>query len=185
MILALVLTLLMAAWTFAAIPVSSAHTPSWNVPTYAYLSASPTTIGVGQLTQLVMWLDTIVPTSTGVEGDLWHGFSIAVTAPDGSKQTMGPYTSGSTGEPKGVAVVHRGVVRLVCGTDYARFGPDEVFLQAAPVSFDASTFEIWGALLNGGRLVVLAPQTPGLDPNDGAVLGIKLLFLFKELYGSF
>ena len=97
MILALVLSLLMAAWTFAAIPISSAHTPSWNVPTYAYLSASPTSIGVGQLTQLVMWLDTIVPTSTGIEGDLWHGYSIAVTAPDGSKQTMGPYTSGSTG----------------------------------------------------------------------------------------
>jgi non-ribosomal peptide synthetase component F len=56
------------------------------------------------------------------------------------------YTSGSTGEPKGVAVVHRGVVRLVRGTGYARFGPDEVFLQAAPTSFDASTFEIWGAL---------------------------------------
>ncbi len=73
------------------------------------------------------------------------------------------YTSGSTGAPKGVAVVHRGVVRLVRGTDFAHLGPDEVFLQAAPLSFDASTFEIWGALLNGGRLVILSAQTPGLD----------------------
>lgn len=64
------------------------------------------------------------------------------------------YTSGSTGRPKGVGVTHRGVVRLVRKADYAHFGSDEVILQFAPVAFDASTFEIWGALLNGGRLVV-------------------------------
>ena len=67
------------------------------------------------------------------------------------------YTSGSTGVPKGVAVPHRAVVRLVTQTDYANFGPDETFLQLAPVSFDASTFEIWGALLNGGRLAIAPP----------------------------
>ena len=67
------------------------------------------------------------------------------------------YTSGSTGQPKGVQVVHRGVVRLVKGNDYAHLGPDEVCLQFAPLAFDASTFEIWGSLLNGGRLVVMPP----------------------------
>jgi thioesterase domain-containing protein/acyl carrier protein len=64
------------------------------------------------------------------------------------------YTSGSTGEPKGVAVTHRNVVRLVKGAEYAAFGPEEVTLQLSTPSFDASTFEIWGALLNGGRLVI-------------------------------
>src|SRR5439155_1317944 len=59
------------------------------------------------------------------------------------------YTSGSTGRPKGVCVPHRGVVRLVKATNYARFGPQEVFLQLAPIAFDASTLEIWGALLDG------------------------------------
>ena len=94
------------------------------------------------------------------------------------------YTSGSTGEPKGVAVVHRGVVRLVRGTDYARFGPDEVFLQAAPTSFDASTFEIWGALLNGGRLVVLSARTPGLDDLAEAIRrhGVTTLWLTAGLF---
>jgi len=67
------------------------------------------------------------------------------------------YTSGSTGRPKGVAVSHRGVVRLVRETAYVRFGPDEALLQLAPASFDASTYEIWGTLLHGGRLV-LAPE---------------------------
>jgi amino acid adenylation domain-containing protein len=64
------------------------------------------------------------------------------------------YTSGSTGKPKGVLVTHKGVVRLVKNTNYLKFGRDDVFLQFAPISFDASTLEIWGPLLNGGRLVM-------------------------------
>src|ERR1044071_1596946 len=72
------------------------------------------------------------------------------------------YTSGSTGEPKGVMIEHRSVVRLVKNTNYCKFGPDEVFLQFAPIAFDASTFEIWGALLNGGRLVVFQPGPSSL-----------------------
>ena len=63
------------------------------------------------------------------------------------------HTSGSTGRPKGVAVPHRAVVRLVRETGYAQF-EGETFFGFAPFSFDASTFEIWGALLNGGRLVM-------------------------------
>jgi amino acid adenylation domain-containing protein len=72
------------------------------------------------------------------------------------------YTSGSTGQPKGVCVPHRGVVRLVRNTNYATLGPDEVILQFAPIAFDASTFEIWGALLNGGHLVVYPPGLTSL-----------------------
>lgn len=73
------------------------------------------------------------------------------------------YTSGSTGEPKGVAVSHRGIIRLVRGTNYARFSSDEVFLQFAPLSFDASTFEIWGALLNGAKLAIFPPIFESLE----------------------
>jgi amino acid adenylation domain-containing protein/non-ribosomal peptide synthase protein (TIGR01720 family) len=70
------------------------------------------------------------------------------------------YTSGSTGRPKGVAVVHRGIVRLVKAGSYARLGPDQVVLQLAPASFDASTLEIWAPLLHGGRLVLFASRVP-------------------------
>ena len=64
------------------------------------------------------------------------------------------YTSGSTGEPKGVVTPHRAVYTLTVDAGYTLFGPDRRVLQMAPVSFDAATFEIWGALLNGGTCVI-------------------------------
>lgn len=73
------------------------------------------------------------------------------------------FTSGSTGRPKGVCVTHRGIVRLVRNTDYASFASTEVFLHLAPVSFDASLFEIWGSLLNGARLVLAPSQLPTMS----------------------
>ncbi len=63
------------------------------------------------------------------------------------------YTSGSTGEPKGVAVSHRSIVRLVCNTNYIEFVREDRVAQASSMTFDASTFEIWGAFLNGAELV--------------------------------
>jgi amino acid adenylation domain-containing protein len=73
------------------------------------------------------------------------------------------YTSGSSGRPKGVAVPHRGVATLTLAAEFVGYGPGETFLQLAPTSFDASTFEIWGALLHGGRLAVYPPEPPGLE----------------------
>ncbi|AFZ33414.1 Non-ribosomal peptide synthase (plasmid) [Gloeocapsa sp. PCC 7428] len=73
------------------------------------------------------------------------------------------YTSGSTGIPKGVCVTHRGIIRLVINSNYVDLNSSEILLQAAPLLFDASTFEIWGALLNGGRLILLPTQQPSLD----------------------
>ncbi|MEN3615864.1 amino acid adenylation domain-containing protein, partial [Plantactinospora sp. ZYX-F-223] len=63
------------------------------------------------------------------------------------------YTSGSTGTPKGVAVTHRNVVDLVAD-GWWRHGPDDQVLMHSPYAFDASTYELWGPLLTGGRIVV-------------------------------
>jgi amino acid adenylation domain-containing protein len=88
------------------------------------------------------------------------------------------YTSGSTGTPKGVATTHRGVVRLVRGSAFASFSPAEVFLQLAPVSFDASTFEVWGALLNGASLVVMPPHVPSLEELAAAIRDYRVTTLW-------
>src|SRR5205823_1122222 len=73
------------------------------------------------------------------------------------------YTSGSTGTPKGVSVSHRNVVRLVKETNYISLTPADVLLHFAPISFDASTFELWGSLLNGTQLVIFPAHMPSLD----------------------
>jgi len=72
------------------------------------------------------------------------------------------FTSGSTGRPKGVAIPHRAIVRLVKNSDF--IGPDGFtrVLCYAPISFDASTFELWGPLLNGGTVVVFPAHAPTL-----------------------
>ena len=73
------------------------------------------------------------------------------------------YTSGTSGRPKGVLIEHRGVVRLVIDAGYIQITPNDCFLQAGSLAFDAATFEIWGALLNGAS-VYLAPKDVLLRP---------------------
>lgn len=94
------------------------------------------------------------------------------------------YTSGSTGRPKGVMVENRSIVRLVRNTTFCLFGADEVFLQSAPISFDASTLEIWGPLLNGGQLVIMPPQTFSFTGLGRAIrdYGVSTLWLTAGLF---
>ncbi|MEM7586881.1 MAG: amino acid adenylation domain-containing protein, partial [Acidobacteriota bacterium] len=73
------------------------------------------------------------------------------------------HTSGSTGRPKGVAVDHRAVVRLVRESTFVDFSSRHVFLMLVPLTFDVSTFEIWGPLLNGARLAVHPAREIALD----------------------
>ena len=110
------------------------------------------------------------------------GHPASAAAPENLAYVM--YTSGSTGRPKGVAVPHRAIVRLVKSADYARLTPDEVFLLLAPLAFDASTFEIWGSLLNGARLVIFPAGPPTADALTETVArhGITTLWLTAGLF---
>ena len=69
------------------------------------------------------------------------------------------YTSGSTGQPKGIAITHRAIVRLVRDTDYVNLAPSDRVGHLSSAAFDAATFEIWGPLLTGGRLIVIDRDT--------------------------
>ncbi|MEH1969388.1 non-ribosomal peptide synthetase [Nostoc sp.] len=95
------------------------------------------------------------------------------------------YTSGSTGKPKGVAVPHKAVNRLVCNTNYITLSPSDKIAQASNASFDAATFEIWGALLNGAQLVGISKDVI-ISPHEFALQlrekGIGVLFLTTALF---
>ncbi|PYP89204.1 MAG: hypothetical protein DMF61_04355 [Blastocatellia bacterium AA13] len=80
------------------------------------------------------------------------------------------YTSGTTGSPKGVAVTHKGVVRLVKAANYADLDDTQVFLQNSTISFDVATFEIWGCLLNGARLILMSDEMQSLEDIERTII---------------
>jgi amino acid adenylation domain-containing protein len=106
---------------------------------------------------------------------------------DGNSIAYVIYTSGSTGRPKGVAVPHRGITRLVLNTDYVKLRPEDRIAQASNASFDAATFEIWGALLNGARAVGIQKEV-AISPADFVAAlrkeNITTLFLTTALFNQ-
>ena len=94
------------------------------------------------------------------------------------------YTSGSTGQPKAVEVCHRGILRLMCDQEYVRFDENQRLLHLSPLSFDASSFEIWGALLKGGCCVIYPAAQPTVR-ELGQVIGehrVTTMWLTASLF---
>jgi hypothetical protein len=75
----------------------NAHTPPYNIPSYAYVEANPNPAGVGQTVNIGFWLGQPPPTAAGSYGDRWENLKIIVTKPDGTSETLGPFTSDDTG----------------------------------------------------------------------------------------
>ena len=141
------------------------------------------TLGV-RLTDLqaqTIWLDEEIPAIAG------YPSSAVPRAGNGQDLAYVIYTSGSTGTPKGVAVPHRAIVRLVMETDYVDIIPGDVIAQVSTPTFDAATFEIWGALLHGARLAMIARDHVLSPPDFAAELRarqITVMFLTTALFNQ-
>jgi len=96
------------------------------------------------------------------------------------------FTSGSTGRPKGVPIQHRSIARLVFGARFAPLDQTARLLHLAPVSFDAATFELWGALLHGGTCVLYPPRFVRLSELKRVIdeHAISALFLTSALFNT-
>ncbi|RON51638.1 non-ribosomal peptide synthetase [Pseudomonas frederiksbergensis] len=98
------------------------------------------------------------------------------------------YTSGSTGQPKGVLVPHRAINRLVINNGYADFNDQDRIAFASNPAFDASTMDVWGALLNGGRVIVIDHETL-LEPSCFAQVltdsGATVLFVTTAIFNQY
>ena len=97
------------------------------------------------------------------------------------------FTSGSTGKPKGVCVPHRAVINLVVKSDYVELGAEDVVAQISHCCFDAAVFEIWGALLNGCRLVGFGREDILSTQRFAAQLeshGVTTLFVTTALFNE-
>ncbi|WP_458368259.1 amino acid adenylation domain-containing protein [Pseudomonas lijiangensis] len=144
-------------------------------------SAAVLTLSAGNMSvpEGIRWLDVTVPAGSALEEQVETG---------GNDAAYILYTSGSTGMPKGVVVPHRGIARLVLNNDFAQFTAQDRLAFASNPAFDASTLEIWGALLNGGRIVIIDHECL-LDPNRFAQVltgsEVSVLFLTTAVFNHY
>jgi hypothetical protein len=96
-VFSIIAIMLLSVSIIAVLPFANAHTPAWTIPTYSYITVDPNPIGLGQDVFVVFWVNRPPPTATGITGDRWRNLSVGVTKPDGSKETLGPFTSDPIG----------------------------------------------------------------------------------------
>ena len=127
---------------------------------------------------------SLEPPHRSPAGAAEDGGKLAPVTPAGRRLAYLTYTSGSTGVPKGVAIEHRSILRLVDPANGFRLGAGAVVLQLAPLAFDAATFEIWGPLLGGGTLVLAPAGMPALGELADLLRrkGITTLWLTAGLF---
>ena len=110
----------------AILPTIGAHTPTWEIPTYAFIIANPNPVGVGQEVFVMFWLDRVVPGATGVSGDRYRNLKVEVSKPDGNKETLGTFTSDSIG-----------------GT-FTKYTPDQLGTYTFTVSYPGQVLSLIG-----------------------------------------
>ena len=133
-------------------------------------------------------IDTDIPVLKLLEEDAYSDIDTNLgTSADPTDLAYVIYTSGTTGQPKGVLIEHKSVMRLLHGNDDINFGSEIRILQTGSISFDASTFEIWMPLSNGGQLI-LADDDILLNPEDMKCIinakSINVMWLTSSLFNQ-
>jgi amino acid adenylation domain-containing protein len=168
----------------AILKAGAAYVPLGPENPPSRLAAIVEAAGIGVVVGQMPSLSGLSLTEIDAEGDYPAGDFALAPAEDPEALAYVMFTSGSTGQPKGVLVPHRAILRLVVNQSYIRLGEDERILQASPVTFDAATLEIWGALLNGGALVFPEEEAVSLRALGETIRreGITTLWLTAGLF---
>jgi hypothetical protein len=126
-IISIIAIVLMSTGVIAIALPANAHTPSWTIPRYAYVTAAPNPVGAGQAVAIVIWTDIPPPTASAGTGDRWTGFTVDVTKPDGTL----------------VHVLTNGVSDPV-GSGYCLYTPDAVGTYTIKFSFPDQICQLAG-----------------------------------------
>ncbi|MGI5261960.1 amino acid adenylation domain-containing protein [Streptomyces angustmyceticus] len=177
----------LALWWAGAVcvPLDPAH-PRARSEALAADAGATLTVGDGKLLEsaALTGATLALPGEPLVDGGDLPG---AELAPDAAAFIM--FTSGSTGRPKGVAIPHRAIAELVCDPAYLTLTSRDRVLFHSPMTFDASTFEVWGALANGAAVVVSTTERPSFEDlarqveRHGVTVAFFTTALFHQLAG--
>jgi len=142
--IAIVITIILVstAISLIALPVANAHTPTWNVPSFAYLTVAPNPVGVGQRVSIMMWVDLPMP-SAAIGNDIRrHDYKLTITKPNGATE-----------------VVNYPTVSDTTGVQWLAYTPDQVGTYAFKFDYAGQVY-IWsGAFQNDTMLPASASKT--------------------------
>ena len=142
------LILLLTTGIFVMIPIATAHSPPWQVPTFTFVTVAPNPIGIGQPSTVIFWLNQPPPTSAGSGGDRWRNIALDVTKPDGSKLSSGPFTSDDV------------------GSCYTVFTPDQTGTYTFKATFPGQVVSLYGPTGVAGAASVYENDT--FQPSSGS-----------------
>ena len=141
--------------SITVLPNVSAHTPAWQIPTIAFLNVAPNPVGVGQQVSVNFGITVPPPTANGPGGDRWHNFKVTVTQPDGTTETLGPFTSDDTG---GTATLY--TPTKVGNYTFVFSFPGETLVGANPPISNPATVGDYYQPSTSDKYVLVVQQTP-------------------------
>jgi outer membrane protein assembly factor BamB len=130
------------AFPLAALPAANAHSPSWNIPSFAYIEVAPSPVGVGQTVQIYLWVDTPMPNAALINDIRRYGYTLTITKPDGTTETQ-----------------TWGVVSDSTGIQFYKYTPDQVGNYTLKFNYAGQNYTWSGDYLNDTFAAATATTT--------------------------